>query len=505
MLTRNARKYPTKLAFKEGDCKFSYTEYNFRVNKLANALRGLGIGHGDKVAILLFNGIEIVDCYFALAKLGAVAVPVNFRFVGPEIVYVVNNSDSVAVIFDSGFGKTIDSIKNQLLKVKHFVSVPLAGELPYAINYNEFLATGSGEEPCVAVNDNDPAQIMYTSGTTGKPKGAVLSHKNQLSNALAVLVERHSSPDERFLCIPPLFHEAALALTLETVMIGGSTIIHKQFDPAAIAETIEKEQITTILLVPAMWNMLLQVPNLEKFNFSTLWLAITGAAILPQSLRKAISKVFPKVKLYDLFGQTEMGPVTTLLKPEDALRKTASVGKPIIGVEVRAVDETGQDVPVGQVGEIIYRSPGMLLEYYKNTEATSQAIVDGWFHSGDLVRIDEEGFVYVVDRKKDMIISGGENVYPAEVEEVLYGNEKVLEAAVIGIPSEKWGEGVHAVVVTKPGELVTPEEIMEYCAANLAGYKKPRSVDIISALPRNASGKVLKGKLREMYGNAIKY
>lgn len=505
LLARNSRKYPGKLAFQEEDRKFTYAEYNIRVNKLANALGSLGIGHGDKVAILLFNGMEIIDCYFALAKLGAVAVPVNFRFVGTEIVYIVDNSDSATVIFDQSFAKTIDSVKDQMPKVKHFICAPIGSELPYAINYNQFLSTGSGEEPCISVNDNDPAHIMYTSGTTGRPKGAVLSHKNQLSNALSVLVERDSSPDDIYLCIPPLFHEAALGLTLQTVMIGGSTIIHKQFDPAAVAATIENGEITTLFMVPAMWNALLQVPNLEKHNFSSLRLAVTGAAILPQSLRKAISRIFSNVKLYDMFGQTEMSPVTTLLKPEDALRKTASVGKPVIGVEIRVVDHDGQDVPVGQVGEIIYRSAGMLLEYYNNPEATTQAIVDGWFHSGDLVRMDSEGFVYVVDRKKDMVISGGENVYPAEVEEVLYTHEKVLEAAVIGIPSEKWGEGVHAVVVPKPGQTITAEEIMEYCAIHLAGYKKPRSVDITDALPRNASGKVLKTALRERYGNAIKY
>ncbi|HBW35150.1 AMP-binding protein [Desulfosporosinus sp. BICA1-9] len=377
--------------------------------------------------------------------------------------------------------------------------------MSYAINYNEFLISGNGEEPCISVNDNDPAHIMYTSGTTGRPKGAILSHKNQLSNALSVLIERDSSPDEIFLCIPPLFHEAALALTLETVMMGGSTIIQRQFDPAAISETIGKEKITTLFMVPAMWNALLQVPNLGKFNFSSLKLAITGAAILPQSLRKAISGIIPNVKLYDMFGQTEMSPVTTLLKPKDALRKTASVGKPIIGVEIRVVDYHGQDVPVGQVGEIIYRSAGMLLEYYKNSEATEQAIVDGWFHSGDLVRLDSEGFVYVVDRKKDMVISGGENVYPAEVEAVLYNHEKVLEAAVIGIPSGKWGEGVHAVVVLKNGQYISAVELLEYCAAHLAGYKKPRSIDFAEALPRNAAGKVLKTKLREKFGSAMKY
>lgn len=505
LLSRNARKYPGKMGFKEGERSFTYAEYNFRVNKLSNALSGLGIGHGDKVAMLLFNGIEMVDCYFALAKLGAVCVPVNFRFIGTEIAYVVDNSDSVAMIFDKSFEKIIASIKDRMPKLKHFIVVPFREELPYALNYDEFLSMGSGEEPNIMVNDNDVAQIMYTSGTTGKPKGAVLSHKNQLMNALSFLVERYSNPDEIYLSNLPLFHVAGIGTILHTLSRGGSIIISKEFNPGVVAETIEKEKVTVLLMVPAMWNMLLQLPNVQKYDFSSLRACLTGAAIMPLKMKESILKNFPNMQLYDGFGQTEMSPVTTLLKPEDFLRKPTSVGKPIIGVEVRVVDDGGQDVPQGEIGEIIYRGPGMFLEYYKNPEATRQALVDGWFHSGDLVRMDEEGFVYVVDRKKDMIISGGENVYPAEVEEVLYGHEKIMEAAVIGIPSEKWGEGVHAIVVAKPGQTLTAGEVIEYCASNLAGYKKPRSVDIVDTLPRNASGKVLKTKLREIYGSAIKY
>ena len=505
VLSRNARKYPDKLAFKEDNRSFTYSQYNFRVNKLTNALRELGIGHGDKVAFLLYNCIEIIDCYFALAKLGAVAVPVNFRFVEPEIAYVVNNSDSVALIFDSSFEKTIDAVKDRMPLVKNFITVSGPGELPYPLNYDRLLDAGSGLEPLVIVSDNDPAHIMYTSGTTGKPKGAVLTHKSQLSNVTFCLIERSASHDDIYLCIPPLFHEAALAITLQHVFMGSSVIIHKQFDPMAVVKTVAEEKVTTLFMVPAMWNFLLQIPDLSKYNLSSVRLAITGAAIMPLSLKKRVLEIFPGLQLYDCFGQTEMSPVTTMLKSQDTLRKPTSVGKPIVGTEVRVVDDKGFDVPVGEVGEVVYRGPGMLLEYYNNPKATGEAIVDGWFHSGDLVRMDEEGFVYVVDRKKDMVISGGENVYPAEVEEVLYKHEKILEAAVIGIPSEKWGEGVHAVVVLKPGQEMNQEEVINFCAAHLAGYKKPRSVEFTEALPRNASGKVLKIRLREKFGTAIKY
>jgi len=259
------------------------------------------------------------------------------------------------------------------------------------------------------------------------------------------------------------------------------------------------EKVTITFLVPAMWNALLRVPGVGE-KMKTLRKAVTGAAIMPAPLKGEVLKALPDAGLFDAFGQTEMSPVTTMLRPEDALRKGASVGKPVVNVEVRVVDDAGCDVPVGEVGEIVYRGPTMMKEYYRDQRATAAAVRDGWFHSGDLVRMDDEGFVYVVDRKKDMVISGGENVYLAEVEEVLYRHEKVLEAAVIGIPDERWGERVHAVVVPRPGAVLTAQEIMEWCSAHLAGYKKPRSVAFVEALPRNASGKVLKNTLREWFG-----
>lgn len=504
MLASNGRKYPDKLAFREGDRSFTFSQYNFRVNKLASAFQNSGIGRGDKVSVLLFNSIEIIDCYFALAKLGAVAVPVNFRFAGPEIVYVVNNSDSAALVYDVSFEKVIESIKDQLPEVRLFIAVPgpVSGK---DAGYNEFLDGGSGAEPLVVLYDNDPAHIMYTSGTTGRPKGAVLTHKNQMSNVVCCLAEFSAEHGDIYLCVPPLFHEAALALTLQKVFMGSSVIIHRQFNPVDILETIQRERVTTLFLVPAMWNFLIQTPNLDKYDTTTIRVAITGAAIMPVALKEKLLEIFPGLQLYDCFGQTEMSPVTTMLKPLDTLRKPTSVGKPIAGTEIRVVDDGGNDVPPAEVGEIVYRGMGMLLEYYKNPEATREVVVDGWFHSGDLVRADEEGFVYVVDRKKDMVITGGENVYPAEVEEVLYRHGKVLEAAVIGIPSQKWGEGVHAVVAPKKGHTLTEEEIISFCAAHLAGYKKPLSVEFVEALPRNAAGKVLKTKLREKYGMAIKY
>lgn len=501
MLARNARKFPEKVCLVEGEARLTYRQFNTRVNRLAHALAGLGVDRGDKVALLLFNCSAMLECYFALAKLGAVAVPVNFRLAGPEIAYIVDNADARLFILDSAFEQTVAGIRDQLPRVEKYIVSPENKLLPDALVYEQVLQVGSGEEPGWLVQDDDLLLIMYTSGTTGKPKGAMLSHKNILGNVLSCTADIPTHFDSRYLCVPPLFHVAALAMAMQNFYLGATVYLMKAFDPAAVVRTIQAERITSIFLVPAMWNFLLQVPELEKYDLSSLEIAITGAAIMPVQLKQRLLQIFPGLQLFDAFGQTEMSPVTTLLKPADTLRKAASVGRPVLNTEIRVVDDNNNDVPVGQVGEIVYRGWGLCQGYYKNPQATAEAMAGGWFHSGDLVRLDEEGFVYVVDRKKDMLITGGENVYPAEVEEVLYRHEKVLEAAVIGIPDAKWGESVHAVIVPKPGVQLTAEEIISFCGQHLAGYKKPRSVEFVDALPRNAAGKVLKTRLREQYGS----
>ncbi|TEU03027.1 MAG: acyl-CoA synthetase, partial [Dehalococcoidia bacterium] len=272
-----------------------------------------------------------------------------------------------------------------------------------------------------------------------------------------------------------------------------------------IMETIEKERINTILLIPAMTFFLLQLPDLEKYDTSSLRVWATGAAILPTETRKQIMKHFPNVKIFDLFGQTEMSPLVSALRHSESQGRETSVGRALPFIEIRVVDDNDNDVPVGTVGEAIYRGPTVMKEYYKNPEATAEAMRGGWFHSGDLVRRDEEGFIYIVDRKKDMIITGAENIYPAEIEEVLFKHPKILECAVIGVHDEEWGESVKAIVVCKEGESLTAEEVVEFCKEHLASYKKPKSVDFMDSLPRNPAGKVLKTVLREKYGKSVKY
>ena len=507
MLARIARTHGDTEAVVFGDLRYTYSEFDERVNMLANALASRGIGKGDKVAQLFFNDLALLESYFAVCKLGAVNVPLNYRLRGPEILYQLTDSESKLVVFGEEFATVLDEIRGQAPGVK-FVCAG-AGTPEFADRYDELLASGAGCAPDVAVFDDDPAFIMYTSGTTGKPKGAVLTHKNQMMNVLNCTIELlmviEALEQERVQFVAPLFHEAALAFALVSVSWHATLCLLKFYEPEKVMSQIQEERITATLLVPAMTTFMLNTVDVSRYDASMLRLYVTGAAILPTETRKQIAAAFPNVKLFDVFGQTEMSPATCIMKHGDAERKTASVGRPVVNVEVRVVDDRDRDVPQGQAGEIIYRGPTTMKEYYRKPEETAETLRGGWFHSGDVVRRDEEGFVYVVDRKKDMIISGGENIYPAEIEDVLYGHPKILEAAVIGVFDEKWGESVMAVVVLKPGEELSEEDVVDWCSQNLASYKKPRRVDFIEALPRNAAMKVLKYELREKYGKSVRY
>ena len=498
LLTRIAQKSPKLESFVFENRRYTYEESNKRVNRLANGLMELGIGSGDKVAVLFLNALELVECYFAISKIGAVAVPLNFRLVGPELIYQITQSESKIVVFGKVFEETIASIKNDLPNVGNYIGIN-QGQNADNIDYDELLQKQTDEEPEIIVSDDDPAFIVYTSGTTGKPKGAVLTHKNLIMDALNIVSEINFPHNPRWLCVPPLFHAAALGLFLAVMVKGGSTIIVEQFVPQEIPKMLEEEKISFLFLVPAMWIFVLQVPNVDGFDLSALKIGVTGAAIMPVEVKKQIFGMFPEMLIYDVFGQTEMSPCTTMLKHSDALRKPGSVGQRITNVEARIVDQNGNDVKVGEVGEIVYRGPTTMKEYYNKPKETEEAMEGGWFHSGDLVREDDEGYIYVVDRAKDMIISGGENIYAAEVEEVIFKHPKVLEVAIIGVSDQQWGEAVKAVVVPKEGETINEEEIVSHCKENLASYKKPKSVEIIESLPRNAAGKVMKFKLRGQF------
>ena len=495
LLTVAAHTVPKQKAACCEDQVLTYETLNQRALHLAGWLQGQGISHDDKVAFLMKNSLEYYEIFFGVALSGGVGVPLNFRLSPNEIVYNVTNSDSQILVIDEEFVDMVASIRHQLPLVREIVVIT-DKEISAGWKYSAIFETPFAYKE-VFINDNDDCMIMYTSGTTGRPKGAILSHKNLVANTQNITSVSTLTGESRQIIVAPLFHIAAIGTSLGSFLVKGTVFVQRQFDPVTILETMQKEKITQIFLVPAMWRAILSVPNIGSYDLSSMESCALGADKAPASLKEAILKTFTNAKLAESFGQTEMSPVTTHLKGDDAIRKSSSVGKPIMNVEVRIVDEQMNDVPIGEVGEIVYRGPTMMKGYYKLPEATEEAFRGGWFHSGDLVMMDDEGFVYVMDRKKDMIISGGENIYPAEIEAVLSGHEGIMEVAVVGVPDEKWGESVKAYVVLKPSYTLTDQDVIKYCREHLASYKRPKIVEFIDILPRNASGKILKHTLRE--------
>jgi len=498
MVRRAAHQTPDKEAFIFSDIRCTYGQLEEKAVKLAGWLQQAKIGYQDKVGFLLLNGLPFVEAFYATALTGAVGVPLNFRLNADELAYMIDHSDCRLLFVNHQYVELIESI---LYKCPNLERMIVVGDstMPEYLNYDSIFDGTYEFQPCEKLGSDSDCVIMYTSGTTGQPKGAVLTHQNLCVNALNRASFSKLDANHKQLIVAPLFHIAALSTLVSP--LSGTSVIHSQFQPLDVLETIEKESINAIFLAPTMWHLLVSVPNIKDFDLSSLTTGYAGSAPSPIPLKEKILQCFPNVQLYDPFGQSEMSPVTTCLLPGDSMRKNTSVGKPISNVEVRIVDEEMNDVPLGGIGEIVYRGPTLMREYYKNPEATEEAFRGGWFHSGDLVRMDDEGFIYVVDRKKDMIISGGENIYPIEVENILYKHPAIEECAIIGVPDEKWGEVVKAVVVKKPGATLTEEEVIAYCQDRLASYKKPKIVEFVEALPRNAAGKILKKVLREQFAS----
>ncbi|TCP50059.1 fatty-acyl-CoA synthase/long-chain acyl-CoA synthetase [Tamaricihabitans halophyticus] len=501
-LARHARKIPDEIAFRFGDTTLSYRDCDERVSRLANALRDRGVGRGDRVAVLGFNCLEVIESFLAVTRLGAIGVPINFRLVADEIAYALTDSGSRVVVVDAAHAEVLAKALAQAPEVRDclIVNGERPPDSPAGEDYARALASADASFDELTVDEHEPAFIMYTSGTTGRPKGAVLTHQNLLLHAFSNLVHLGTSEDDRvWLAAAPLFHIAGLSGLLPTLLTGGRTVLlpSGQFDPVTTVDILEREQVSACFLVPAQWQAVCAVPDIANRDLSALRRISWGAAPASTTLLRTMIDTFPQAEVNTAFGQTECSPVTTLLRGEDAVRKIGSVGTPMLNVEVRVVDDQMRDVPRGQVGEIVYRGPMVMKEYWGKPRETAEAFAGGWFHSGDLVREDEDGYLYVVDRKKDMIISGGENIYCAEVEDVLAGHDKIAEVSLIGVPHDTWGETPLAVVTPRdPADPPEITELREWCADRLAGYKRPRELAIVSALPRNPSGKVLKTELR---------
>jgi len=497
ILTLIANKFPDRTGLICENNRLTYREFNLRVNQLANSFYHRGLRKGDKVAVLFFNSLPFVEAYFATIKAGGVFVPVNFRFVAEEVSFILNHSDARFFLFGNEFAAPVQTIRSDLPKVEVFISTGNPPD-PAVEEYEAFLRRSPASEPPASFSENDECQIMYTSGTTGRPKGAVITHRNVIWNLFNTILGREEKEGEISLVVGPLYHTAALNnhFTLR-VALGGTSILVKEFDARQVLEMISRERVTVISGAPAMFHFLLNLPDKEKYGTRSVTKCTTGASILPDETKEKLFRFFPNIQgIYDVYGCTECSPNICILKAKDSLRKKESVGPPLPFLEVRIVDDQDQPVPAGTVGELTCRGPNVMKGYYKDPEGTAEALRGGWLHTGDLARMDEEGFVYIVDRKKDMIISGGENIYPREIEEVLYRHPKIQDAAVVGIPDPLWGESVKAFIVLRKGEAMKGEEVTEYCKAHLASYKKPKSVRFVQALPRNPSGKVLKTVLR---------
>ncbi|MBA8824974.1 fatty-acyl-CoA synthase/long-chain acyl-CoA synthetase [Saccharopolyspora lacisalsi] len=503
-VARHARTIPDDVALRfRGDGR-TYRELDERVTRLANSLRQRGAGPGDRIAVLGLDGPEIVESYLACTRLGAICVPINFRLVTDEIAYVLSDSGAVAAVVDTATAEAMTEAREQLPAVENCLVIGASSDRSDTEHsYEQALRQASSEPVDLFVDEHSPAFIMYTSGTTGRPKGAVLTHHNLLIHAFSSMAHLGTSEDDKvWLAAVPLFHIAGLSGMLPSLLRGGSTVIlpSGRFDPTEVVDLLEHERVSSVFLVPAQWQAVCDVPGIARRDLSALHRISWGAAPAPTTLLRTMIETFPHAEVVTSFGQTECSPITTTLRGRDALRKLGSVGTPMLNVEARVVDEDMNDVPRGQVGEIVYRGPTVMKEYWGKPRETAEVFRGGWFHSGDLVRQDEEGYCYLVDRKKDMIISGGENIYCAEVEDVLAAHPKVSEVALIGVADPKWGEIPLAVVV--PRETTDPptaHDIDGWCRKRLARYKTPREMATVTALPRNPSGKVLKTELRSEY------
>jgi fatty-acyl-CoA synthase len=498
-LERHAFMQPAATALRFLGHTYTWADLRRRVSALAGALSRRGVRSGDRVMILMLNRTEFVESVLAANMIGAIGVPINFRLTPPEIAFLAEDCEARVLITESVLAPVAAGVRNVTSVLKTIVVAGDAGE-DGLLSYEDLVNEPGEPAQLVDVPNDSPALIMYTSGTTGRPKGAVLTHTNlagqTMSNLFTHGVDAH---DVGFIGVP-FFHIAGIGNLLTGLLMGLPTVIHPlgAFDPGHLLDVLAAEQVTGIFLVPAQWQAVCieQQANPREVKLRVIsW----GAAPASDTLLRQMAESFPGAQILAAFGQTEMSPVTCMLLGEDAIRKLGSVGKVIPTVTARVVDENMNDVPIGEVGEIVYRAPTLMSGYWNNPEATAEAFAGGWFHSGDLVRMDEEGYVWVVDRKKDMIISGGENIYCAEVENVLAGHPLIVEVAVIGRPHEKWGEVPIAVAAVTQSELRI-EDLGEFLGERLARYKHPKGLEIVDALPRNPAGKVLKTELRSRYG-----
>ncbi|CCD91086.1 putative AMP-dependent synthetase and ligase [Bradyrhizobium sp. ORS 375] len=502
LLRRSAARTPGKTAVICGETSWTYAEFNAIVDRLAAGLASRGVAKGERVAILARNSHAFAALRFALARLGAVLVPINFMLKPEEVAYILKHAGARLLATDSGFAGVARAAKALAPAVEQMIWLPSESPSERQGDMIDFaeLAASTAVVPVVEIAGSDVAQIVYTSGTESLPKGAMLTHDAVIWQYVSCIVDAGIAAEDVTLHALPLYHCAQLDVFFgPSIYVGATNIITAFPTPDNLLPLIAKYRITSFFAPPTVWISILRSPLFETTDVSTLCKGYYGASIMPVEVLRELAQRLPKVRLWNLYGQTEIAPLATMLGPEDQLRKPGSCGRAVLNVETRVVDDDMNDVAPGQVGEVVHRSPHLMLGYFHDDDRTAAAFHGDWFHSGDLATIDEEGYITIVDRKKDMIKTGGENVASREVEEALYQIPEVSEVAVVGLPHPRWVEAVVAMVVVKSGCELTEEALLKQASSRLASFKTPKRVVFVDALPKNPSGKLLKRQLREAH------
>jgi acyl-CoA synthetase (AMP-forming)/AMP-acid ligase II len=507
LLTKSARTFPNNLAIIHGTRKSTYAEFNARANRLANALKKLDIGRGDNVALLQYNYPEMLESMFACFKAGCGAVPINFRLHPSEYAFIIDHSEAKAAILSAEFNEDVLGIRDRIPRARHLITLSQArGEL---LLYEQLLAAESDQWDDVAVMPDDLAWLFYTSGTTGLPKGAMLTHRNLLAMTMNFYADMCPGfgPEDVILHAAPLSHGSGL-YALPNIAKAATNVIlaSKSFDAELVFKTIEEHRVTNMFAAPTMVKLMVDSPAVDRYDHSSLRAVnYGGGPMFVEDLKQAIRKLGPC--LVQLFGQGESPMTITYLPHRDhvldgtpeQMKRLASAGFARTDVEVKIFGPDDEELSPGNMGEIVTRSDLVMAGYWRNPDATADTLRKGWLHTGDIGYMDESGYLYIMDRSKDMIISGGENVYPREIEEVLIRHSAVSEVAVIGVPDPRWGEAIKAVVALVPGASTSAEELIDFCKDYVASYKKPKTIDFVGELPKNNYGKIMKRELRAKY------
>jgi fatty-acyl-CoA synthase len=509
VVAANAAIHPDRVGTRDLVRSLTFRQWNERACRLANALLALGLAKGDRVAVLAYNCVEWMEIYVAMAKAGLVAVPINFRLLGPEIQYIAENAEASAFIVQDDLVERVEEIRAALpIPTTNYIHFGRPESPSGYRSYEELIARASASEPAIEVHPEDAWTLMYTSGTTGRPKGAIRNHGASAIQHLTLALDLGFTPAEIGLLVMPMCHANSLFFCFTCTARGATAFVYdrKSFDPEHVLKTFSEEHISFTSLVPTHYITMLGLPDAvkQKYDAASLSKLLVSSAPARRETKLEIMAHFKNSQLFEMYGSTEAGLVT-VLRPDEQLTKLGSIGREMTGTgRIRLLDDDGNEVGEGQAGELYSRSPWAFQGYWKLPDKTAEAFRGPYCTVGDIARRDEDGYYHLVDRKKNMIISGGENVYPSEVESVLGAHPCVKDVAVIGLPHEKWGESVHAVVIAREGSAVTTQELLDWCKTRMAGYKRPQSVALIrdDEMPRTATGKVLHRVLRERYGGA---